>query len=676
MPLIKTIIETPWKTYLSMNVNKKVRLAAISLSVFAAVGCTSTGHDGISSDPLKRSTSNEAAAAESQPPKLQQPKMHYQAARAALMRGDTDKANLEVKLALQDNPLDASSHYLLGCFLEQKGEHDQAIVAFQRVVALDPTNADALFNLGTMLLWRGDVVSACRLLESAVLNRPEHLPSHNNLAKAYFLAGLPELSIATYEEVLRRDASNAIALRNLLLLAQAAGDSDTAAKYRRMLQSGGSGLTRKPTENAGDSNPPLPVWPLAIAATGPSPTSPMPVMPEAPPRVGSDTEADALRELLRDLPHVTVERRAGRLTLIGYTSNPKERAMLDRILGKRSEVLDLTSDDVGDPQRMIELDAVLLIMSGLDQTNVGFNFLKLIDLTFNYFASDNTRAGIGYSAPPAVTGAVNGLAQQGWIFSAAASYSVNIANASDEKVAVLARPHLTALSGTSANFLAGGELVFRVSGNISGDIKPYPYGTSLKVTPTLLRTPAADGTPRVHLKVESGRLSVLSILNQSEDSPTNFTKVSVASEAVLNHGQTLILSGLSQRESRTGISGVPILRDIPIIKYFFSTRVTTTADAAVIILLTPRDPAFMDEQYRKALADFVAMRRAFLQAKQGTEEDMRRFRERYPDWQQLPPSRFASHLFMLETSPLYRAISGQDLASEEVGLELLGPKPQ
>jgi hypothetical protein len=69
------------------------------------------------------------------------------------------------------------------------------------------------------------------------------------------------------------------------------------------------------------------------------------------------------------------------------------------------------------------------------------------------------------------------------------------------------------------------------------------------------------------------------------------------------------------------------------------------------------------------------MRRAFIKAKQGTEEDMRRFRERYPDWQQIAPSRFASHFFMLETSQLYRSMSGQELTSEDVGLELLGPKP-
>jgi len=639
------------------------------------VGCAGIGPGMVTQERFDDTAVLEPAAAQVQPPKPLPPKAHYQAARAALMRGNTDKANLEVKLALQDNPLDAASHFLLGCLLERKGEHDQAIVAFQRAVALDATNPDALYNLGTMLLWRGEVIPASRLLENAVLTRPVHVPSRNNLAKAYFLAGLPELAVSAYEEVLLRDPSNAIALHNLVLLAEAAGNHDAADTYRWRLKASGSGRAAKPAIDTREPITLLPTWPLATAAAGSPPATPLPVTPVEKPQAPPDKEADALRELLRDLPHVTVERRAGRLTLSGYTRGPKERAILDRILGKPSQVLDLTSDDSGDPQRMIEFDAALLIMTGLDQQEVGFNFLNLINLNFNYFASDNRRQGTGYAAPPAVTGPVSGLSQSGWIFSAAASYSVNIANAADERVVVLARPHLTALSGTSANFLAGGELVFKVSGNISGDIKPYPFGTTLKITPTLLRTPAEDGTPRVHVKVEAGRISILSILNQDPNLPTSFTKITVASEAVLSLGQTLILSGLNQRESRTGITGVPYLRDIPILKYFFSTRTIVTADVAVIILLTPRDPAFQDERNRKALAEFVAMRRAFIKAKQGTEEDMQRFRERYPNWQQLPPNRFASHVFMLETSQLYRTLSGQDLTSDDVGLELLGPKP-
>jgi len=54
---------------------------------------------------------------------------------------------------------------------------------------------------------------------------------------------------------------------------------------------------------------------------------------------------------------------------------------------------------------------------------------------------------------------------------------------------------------------------------------------------------------------------------------------------------------------------------------------------------------------------------------------MQRFRERYPDWNQIPPSRFATHFLPLQNSELYRTVSGQDLTGEDVDLELLGPNP-
>jgi len=526
-----------------------------------------------------------------------------------------------------------------------------------------------------MLLGRRDTIPASRLLENAVLIRPDHIPSWNNLAKAYYLAGLPELTVTAYEEALRRDPSNAIALTNLQLLAEAAGLPDTAATYRQRLGALQSGRAAKPAVNGEDQIAPLPTWPIASVEVGsPALTSlPAILVPEQGAR--DDTEVNNLRELLQDLPHVTIERRGGRLTVTGWTSSKQERATLDRILAKPSDVLDLTSDDTGDPHRLLEIDAVLFVMTVLDSESEGFNFLEKINLNFNYFASDHHRDGTGYSAPPNVTGDVQGLSQQGWIFGASVDYVVNIANATESRVAVLARPHLTTVSGTPAKFLSGGELVYSVSGLNSGDIKPYPFGTTLTITPTLLRTPAENGTPRIRVAVDAGRTSVLSLIDTGADKPTAFEKINVTSEAVLTLGQTLILSGLNQRESRSGRDGVPVLMDIPILKYFFSQKTTLDANVAVMILLTPRDPAFLGERNQKDTARFVEKRRAYLQARRGTPEDMQRFRERYPDWNQIPPSRFATHFLLLQNSELYRTVSGQDLTGEDVDLELLGPNP-
>ena len=169
-----------------------------------------------------------------------------------------------MRLALQADPLHAPSHFLLGCLLERRGKDDQAIVGFQQALALDPTSPETLYNLGTLLLPRGEAAAASSLLENAVIVRPDHVPTYNNLGKAYFMAGLPELAVAAYEEVLRRDPSNVIALKNLLLLAEAAG-LNAAASYRRHLDAIVSGRAVVTTGVPGER---LPIWPIASGTVG------------------------------------------------------------------------------------------------------------------------------------------------------------------------------------------------------------------------------------------------------------------------------------------------------------------------------------------------------------------------------------------------------------------------
>jgi len=558
---------------------------------------------------------------------------HYEAARAALGKGNASKAKLELKLSLQEDPLHAPSHLLLASLLGREGDLDQAVVGFQQTIALEPNNVVARYNLGTTLLQRREPVAAARQLEDAISIRPDYVPSYNNLAKAYYLAGLPELAVAGYQEALRRDPSNAIARKNLALLTATAGDA----------QASGPGAVPKRTTGSGPPKKPVTPEPRDATTDG---------QIKSPAEDGAD--AEALRELLRDLPHVTVARRGDRLALGGWTRGTNEVKLLERIIAGRTDVLNLTTDDAGDPHRLLEVDAIIFLVVGLDAQSVGHNFLRRVQVN----------ASMADAA----------VAEFSWLYSASISYQVNIANAAEQRIAFLARPHLTTLSGTPATFLAGGDLVFKVSGTTSGDIKPYPFGTTLQVTPTLLRTAGDDGLPRVRLTVKAGRKSILpleSIEVLASGDATAFSNVEVTSEAILRLNQTLILTGLSQRESQTLRSGVPGLRNIPVIKYLFSEKTTTVSDTAIIILLTPRDPAYWDEQNQSAVAEFVEKRRAYVEAAQGSEEDMRRFKERYPDWNKLAPNRFASHLFLIESSPAYRAASGVDLANDNLDLDLL-----
>jgi len=548
---------------------------------------------------------------------------NYQTACDALAKGDTARAKRELRLSLQDDALNAQSHFLLASVLGWEGDLDEAAAGYQQTVKLEPNNAVARYNLGTIMLLRGESVEAGRLLEESLMLNPDYVPAYNNLAKTYVLAGIPELSVVTFREALQRDPSNAIARKGLDLLTQTAG--------------GPLGSGTDHVKSPANQSPPS-----------------APTQAVAQPAILEPPEVLALRKLVHDLPHVLVEQRGDRVTLDGWTTGPAERKRLDRIIAGRTDVLDLTTDDVGDPPRLLEVDAILFHVIGLDSQNLGHDFLRQV--TVNASVADAATAGFS------------------WLYSAAISYEVNIANATQERVAFLARPHLTTLSGTPATFIAGGDTVYRVSGTTSGDIKTYPFGTSLNVTPTLLRTTAEDGTPRVRLEVQAGRKSVLSLDSPEAQATSSsvYANVSVTSEAVLDLNQTLILTGLSQRETTVSRSGVPGLKSIPLIKYLFSEKRTITSDLAIIILLTPRDPGYWDEENQRVLEAFVEKRRAYVEAMQGSAEDLQRFKERYPDWNRLAPNRFASHFFLIENSEVYRRASGTEFATDALDFDLLG----
>ena len=583
---------------------------------------------------------------------------YYATVEKALTRGKIDEASRELKLALQADPLDSKAHYMLGSVLVVQGEEDQAMVGFRRAIVINPTHTGALYNLGTLLLRRGEAIPAAELLEAAVNFNPDYIPPYNNLAKAYYIAGLPELAIAAYQEVLRRDAVNPVARKNLALL---------LAETQLGLVEDEDVPKLPPTEKDKEAPPDPP--PTEKDKEAP---------PDPPPKAEKDPNgktpgSEALRRLLQSLPYLMVEEHDGIIAITGWTRGEKERKILDRILAKWPAVLDLTGIDSGDPQRMLEVDVVLFIVTGRDSKSIGFNFLRQISLSATYFTNQNSRTTDNKGlAAPSTTGNLLNLPAWGSLFVASINYDVNVANAAEDRVSVLARPHLTTLNGTPASFLAGGEIVFRVSGLETGDIKPYSFGTSLKVTPTLLRTPGESGAPRIHLNIEAQRTSVLEFLTaQAEEDSVVFDKLTVNSQAVLDLGQTLILSGLNQTEARSTRSGVPVLKSIPVIKYLFSQKTTIEETTAIIILLTPRDPAFNDNKNRKALARFVQKRRAFVKAQSGTKKDMQLFRKRYPGWRKLAPNRFASHFFLVEYSDLYRRVSGEDLIDEDLDLPLL-----
>jgi pilus assembly protein CpaC len=159
----------------------------------------------------------------------------------------------------------------------------------------------------------------------------------------------------------------------------------------------------------------------------------------------------------------------------------------------------------------------------------------------------------------------------------------------------LAEPQLTAKSGGSAKFLAGGEVPIPVAngfGNVSVQFKPY--GVKLEVSPVVGESGSINLTVLTELSAVDAELSVGDIpafLTRRTDTQVN-----------LQPNDTLIISGLFDGVSTKTLEKVAGLGDIPILGELFRSRRFRRNETDLVILLTPRlvsaDPAA-----RKAVAD-------------------------------------------------------------------------
>lgn len=155
-------------------------------------------------------------------------------------------------------------------------------------------------------------------------------------------------------------------------------------------------------------------------------------------------------------------------------------------------------------------------------------------------------------------------------------------------ISLLAEPNLTALSGETASFLAGGEFPILVPDDDSITIEFKKFGVSLAFTPTIL------GESRINLHV---RPEVSQLTNEGSISfPVGFNNaVTVPALSVrraettveLSSGQSFAIAGLLSNDTAHNVSKVPGLADVPVIGRLFSSDKFKREESELVIIVTP-----------------------------------------------------------------------------------------
>lgn len=152
---------------------------------------------------------------------------------------------------------------------------------------------------------------------------------------------------------------------------------------------------------------------------------------------------------------------------------------------------------------------------------------------------------------------------------------------------VLAEPNLTALSGETASFLAGGEFPIPIAqgGSSSNAITVQfkQFGVGLTFVPTVL------SEDKINLKVapEVSQLSSAGSVTFNDISIPALTTRKVNTTIELGSGQSFALAGLLQSNISQEVSKYPILGDIPILGTLFRSDSFKREETELVVIVTP-----------------------------------------------------------------------------------------
>jgi len=156
-------------------------------------------------------------------------------------------------------------------------------------------------------------------------------------------------------------------------------------------------------------------------------------------------------------------------------------------------------------------------------------------------------------------------------------------------VKTLAEPTLVAMSGDTANFLAGGEFPIPVAqSSTSADrtitVEFKQFGISLGFTPTVLD----DGMINLIVAPEVSSIDPSTSVS-SNGLVIPGIKVRRARTTVeLRDGESFMIAGLLRDDYRTDIRQYPFIGDLPIIGSFFRSSGYQKNQTELVLVVTPR----------------------------------------------------------------------------------------
>jgi len=145
-------------------------------------------------------------------------------------------------------------------------------------------------------------------------------------------------------------------------------------------------------------------------------------------------------------------------------------------------------------------------------------------------------------------------------------------------VRTLAEPNLTALSGQSAEFLAGGEYPIPVQNANGVGVEFKPFGVNMSFTPTVV-----DGEI-INLVLEAEVSSIGETQPGTNIPALNTRRASTTVE--MRDGESFAIAGLLQDDFSNSIGQVPWLGDLPVLGALFRSASYQRSQSELVVIVT------------------------------------------------------------------------------------------
>jgi Flp pilus assembly protein TadD len=319
--------------------------------------------------------------------------------------------------------------------------------------------------------------------------------------------------------------------------------------------------------------------------------------------------------------------------------------------GAKDEVI---KDPVKDDYKMVIVDVVIIRTEEDISSSKGINLLN--GLTLQFGSTNLSEAGFSYQSSNAKTpsGTLSKTITRA-LNIPSITYSLNIANSSSDRNEILARPTLVALAGEKSEFFSGLEIEAAAIGGNNSDGSTVKVQKEIGVKLALQPEFLDDGRVKLNVVAERTFLTTPNTNSVTFELRIDTSKTSVSANVAMNFGETLILSGLSEKETERARDGVPFLQDIPGLQYLFSKRTTRDFQKSVLILMTPRPPSYTYQSDRQ--------REQTRQRQNSGERALSELQARYSDWFKPYPN-WASAFHHMQDNTLYREFRTGDVTME------------